>query len=77
MQLGFLVGLITLWYLGTTYWGISHLLLPNPVKVWHELKDVLGSGDYLPDLKVTLMELVTAFAISCSFGITLGYLISR
>jgi ABC-type nitrate/sulfonate/bicarbonate transport system permease component len=77
VQVGFLIGLLALWYLGTTYWGISHLLLPNPLKVWHELKDVLGSGDYLPDLKITLMELVTAFAISCTSGITLGYLISR
>jgi ABC-type nitrate/sulfonate/bicarbonate transport system permease component len=77
VQVGFLVGLIALWYLGTTYWGISHLLLPNPVKVWHELKDVLGSGEYLPDLQVTLTELVIAFAISCTSGVTLGYLISR
>jgi ABC-type nitrate/sulfonate/bicarbonate transport system permease component len=77
VQVGFLVALLALWYLGTTYWGISHLLLPNPVKVWHELKDVLASGEYLPDLKITLTELVTAFAISCTSGITLGYLISR
>ena len=27
---------MALWYLGTAYWGVSHLLLPNPVKVWHE-----------------------------------------
>ena len=37
--------------LGTTYWGVSHLLLPNPVKVWHELKDVLGTGEFWPDLQ--------------------------
>jgi len=77
VQLGFVVGLLALWYLGTTYWGISHLLLPNPVKVWHELRDVLASGDYLPDLRITLTELATAFAISCTAGVTLGYVISR
>lgn len=77
VQVGFLVGLMALWYFGTTYWGVSHLLLPNPVKVWHELKDVLGSGEYLPDLQVTLTELAIAFAISFTSGVSLGYLISR
>jgi len=77
VQLGFLIALVLLWYLGTTYWGVSHLLLPNPVKVWQELKDVLATGEYVPDLKVTLTELVVAFAISCSSGVTLGYFISR
>jgi ABC-type nitrate/sulfonate/bicarbonate transport system permease component len=66
-----------LWYLGTNYWGVSHLLLPNPVKVWQELKDVLATGEFWPDLQVTLTELAVAFAISCTCGVTLGYLISR
>jgi ABC-type nitrate/sulfonate/bicarbonate transport system permease component len=77
VQAGFLLALMLFWYLGTAYWGVSHLLLPNPVKVWYELKDVLGSGEYLPDLRVTLTELAVAFVISCSSGVTLGYVISR
>jgi ABC-type nitrate/sulfonate/bicarbonate transport system permease component len=77
VQIAFVVGLIMLWYFGTAYWGISAILLPNPVDVWHELKDVLVTGEFLPDLKVTLTELAVAFAISCTSGITLGYLISR
>ena len=77
VQVGFLLALVALWYLGTARWGISHLLLPNPVGVWHELKEVLASGDFLPDLQVTLYELAIAFAISCTAGVTLGYLISR
>jgi ABC-type nitrate/sulfonate/bicarbonate transport system permease component len=77
VQVGFLVAVLLLWYFGTTYWGISPLLLPNPVNVWHELADVLRSGEYLPDLRVTLEELATAFSISCVGGVTLGYLISR
>jgi ABC-type nitrate/sulfonate/bicarbonate transport system permease component len=77
VQIGFLVALVALWYLGTAYWGISRILLPNPVNVWAELKDILASGEYLPDLRVTLTELAVAFAISCTAGITLGFLISR
>jgi ABC-type nitrate/sulfonate/bicarbonate transport system permease component len=77
VQIGFLLGIVLLWYLATMHWGVSHLLLPNPVKVWEELKDILGSGEYLPDLRVTLTELAIAFAISSASGIMLGYLISR
>ena len=77
VQVGFLVALVALWYLGTAYWGISRILLPNPVNVWAELKDILASGEYLPDLRVTLTELAAAFAISCTAGITLGFFISR
>ena len=77
VQVGFVAALLLLWYLATAKWGISHLLLPNPVNVWHELEDVLRSGEFWPDLKVTLTEVAIAFAISCSAGVTLGYLISR
>jgi ABC-type nitrate/sulfonate/bicarbonate transport system permease component len=77
VQIGFVIILVALWYFGTTYWGISRVLLPNPVKVWDELKDVLASGEFLPDLQVTLTEVAIAFAISCTSGVTLGYLISR
>ena len=77
VQLAFLVVLMTLWYLASTKWGVSHLLLPNPVRVYDELKDVLGSGEFVPDLKITLTELVVAFAMSSVGGITLGYVLSR
>jgi ABC-type nitrate/sulfonate/bicarbonate transport system permease component len=77
VQLGFLVVLLVLWYLGTTYWRISRILLPNPVAVWHEFRQVLGTGEFLPDLQVTLTELAIAFVISSTTGITLGYLVSR
>jgi ABC-type nitrate/sulfonate/bicarbonate transport system permease component len=77
VQLGFVAAVIALWYLGTAYWGINKILLPNPVNVWAELKDVLASGEYWPDLRVTLTELAIAFTISCVSGVTLGYFISR
>lgn len=77
VQFAFLLGLILLWYFSTAHWGISHLLLPNPVVVYHELSDVLSTGEYLPDLKITISEVATAFAISSLSGIALGYLISR
>jgi ABC-type nitrate/sulfonate/bicarbonate transport system permease component len=77
VQAGFLVVLLALWYLATTRWGINRLLLPNPVAVWHQLMDVLASGEYLPDLRVTLTELAVAFALSMTSGTLIGYFVSR
>ena len=77
VQAGFLIVLIVLWYLATTRWGVSHILLPNPVRVLYELGDVLRSGEFIDDLRVTLSELAAAFAISATTGIAIGYLISR
>src|SRR5215207_5862195 len=77
VQATFVVVVLGLWYLGTTRWRISPILLPNPVVVWHELKDILSTGEYIPDLRITLTELAIAFSISSTTGITLGYLISR
>jgi ABC-type nitrate/sulfonate/bicarbonate transport system permease component len=77
IQAGFLVGLVAVWYLASTRWGVNRLLLPNPVAVYDNLLDILQSGEFIDDLETTLGELAAAFAISATVGITLGYLISR
>jgi ABC-type nitrate/sulfonate/bicarbonate transport system permease component len=77
VQLGFVLALFGAWYIATNYGGISPILLPNPVKVKDELLDVLWTLEFVGDLRVTLMELVVAFSLSSTIGITLGYLISR
>ncbi|HVY56662.1 MAG TPA: ABC transporter permease [Xanthobacteraceae bacterium] len=77
VQIAFLAALLSLWFLASTVWGVSHILLPNPVEVFRQFVDVIRSGEFLPALRVTLWELAVAFAISMTFGITLGYLISR
>ena len=77
VQVGFLAGLLALWYFATARWGVSHLLLPNPVTVWHEFVNVVSTGEFWPDLQVTLGELAVAFVISSIAGISVGYLVSR
>jgi len=77
VQAGFVVGVLVLWYLATNRWGVNRLLLPNPVAVWRQFVDVLTSGEYLPDLRVTLTEVGAAFAIAMTGGTVLGYLVSR
>jgi ABC-type nitrate/sulfonate/bicarbonate transport system permease component len=77
VQVGFLAGLVLIWYLASTRWGVNRLLLPNPIAVYDNLIDILRSGEFIDDLKTTLGELAAAFAISVTGGVTLGYLISR
>jgi ABC-type nitrate/sulfonate/bicarbonate transport system permease component len=77
VQATFLAGLILVWYLAATRWGVNRLLLPNPVAVAADLVDILRSGEYLEDLQTTLSELAAAFAIAVAGGLTAGYLVSR
>jgi len=77
VQLAFLIAVLALWYLATARWGVSHLLLPNPTSVLAELEDVLASGEFMGDLRVTLTELAAAFAIAALGGVSLGYVVSR
>ena len=77
VQLGFLIALIVLWQLATTSWGVSAILLPRPVAVLYELMGELKAGRFFGDLRVTLFELVIAFAISALAGTLSGYLLSR
>jgi ABC-type nitrate/sulfonate/bicarbonate transport system permease component len=76
-QVAFIAVVLALWYLATTRWGVSRILLPNPVAVWHALIDVLATGEFLPDLRITLFEVAVAFAISATSGVVAGYLVSR
>jgi ABC-type nitrate/sulfonate/bicarbonate transport system permease component len=77
VQATFLIVLIALWYLATTRWKVSPLLLPNPVRVLADFWEILKTGEFIGDLRVTLGELAAAFAISATSGVIVGYLLSR
>jgi ABC-type nitrate/sulfonate/bicarbonate transport system permease component len=77
VQVAFLSALLLVWFLAATAWGVSRILLPSPINVWYQLVDVISSGEFIPDLRVTLGELAAAFAFSVSLGVTMGYFISR
>lgn len=76
VQIAFLLGLLALWYCATNFWGVNHLLLPNPVEVFHQLIDVLESGEYLPDLRITATEFVIAFVLATTTGTVVGFFVS-
>lgn len=77
VQIGFLVALLLLWYLATNDWGVNRLLLPNPAAVWERFVELLRSGAYLPDLRVTATEFAVAFVLATTSGTLVGYVISR
>jgi ABC-type nitrate/sulfonate/bicarbonate transport system permease component len=77
VQAAFLLALIVLWYLATTRWRVSPLLLPNPMAVLRDLWDIIKTGEFIGDLRVTLTELAWAFAIAATSGVLAGYVISR
>lgn len=77
VQVGFLFALLVLWYLATSSWGVSAILVPKPANVLHELIGELKTGRFIGDLRVTLVEFATAFIISSIAGTLIGYLLSR
>ncbi len=77
VQLGFLLAILLLWYLATNFWGVNHLLLPNPVSVWQQFIDVVRSGAFWPDLRVTATEFAVAFVLATTSGTLVGYFVSR
>ncbi len=77
VQIGFLLALLASWYAATNFWGVNHLLLPNPVAVFHQLVDVLKTGQFLPDLRVTATEFAAAFVLAMTSGMLVGCFVSR
>jgi len=77
VQAAFLIVLVALWYLATSRWHVSPILLPSPVAVLFQLWDIVSTGEFVGDLAVTLRELAAAFGIAVTGGILVGYLVSR
>ena len=77
VQVAFIFGVLLLWLLATNVWHVSSILLPNPVDVWWQLVEVIRTGEFIRDLRITLGEFAAAFAIATVLGVAIGYLISR
>jgi len=69
-----LLGLLLFaWQYVTVAGWVSRWLLPHPDQVAEQLYRVLVTGTILPDLALTVYELVTAFMIAAVLGILIGY----
>ena len=75
-QLAFIAAVLALWALATNYGHVSPILLPKPQLVLFEFIDILRSGEFWPDLLLTLREVIAAFAIAASLGLLVGFLVS-
>lgn len=77
VQLGFVAAIALVWQAVTDSGRVSPLLLPPLQNVYREFVTLVASGQFWPDLKVTLYELLIAFLIAAIAGSVLGYLVSR
>jgi ABC-type nitrate/sulfonate/bicarbonate transport system permease component len=77
VQVGVLLAILGAWYYVTANGKISPLLLPSLTIVWSEFRVMLTSGAFWPDLRVTLTELVAAFALAATSGSIVGFLVAR
>jgi len=77
IQAGFVAGVLLLWQIGTMGGQISRVILPPPATVATAFLDQIRTLAFVPDILVTLYELVVAFGIASILGITAGYFISR
>src|SRR5580704_5355535 len=74
---GLAAGLLWAWQAATASGRVSVLMLPPPEGVARQLVQILQAGEFWDDLRVTLFEVVAAFAIAALAGCLAGYLISR
>jgi ABC-type nitrate/sulfonate/bicarbonate transport system permease component len=77
VQIGVIAAVLILWQYVTSHGLVSPILLPTLSASWAEFLKVLTTGAFWPDLRVTLSELVAAFAIASVLGCSIGYLVSR
>lgn len=76
LKTGFVLALLLLWHAVTTAGMVSPLFLPAPADAFSNFFHLIRSGEVLPDLSVTLLELSLAFPLAASAGTIIGYLVS-
>lgn len=76
IQLGAILVVLAVWHVVTASGAISPIFLPALPEVWRHLVRIIGSGEIVPHLVLTLTEVAIAYAIAAGSGIFLGYLVS-
>ena len=65
------------WHFTTALGLVSPFILPPPLEVGAELWMMLVTGSYIPDLLVTLYELLVGFCIAMIAGCSVGFIVGR
>lgn len=76
IQLAFVIGVLVVWHIVTATGWISPIFLPALPDIWNHLVRIIASGQIVEPLRVTLTEVVIAYAIAATAGVGLGYLAS-
>jgi ABC-type nitrate/sulfonate/bicarbonate transport system permease component len=77
VQTAFVAVTLVLWYVASTQGMVNPLILPALPKVGDAFVTIVAHGDFLPDLRVTLTELVCGYVIAVSLGSVVGFIVSR
>lgn len=76
IKTGFVLALLLLWHVVTTAGMVSPFFLPEPSEAFSNFFRLIGTGEALPDLSITLLELSLAFPLAAVAGTIVGYLVS-
>lgn len=76
VQLIFVLLIFCAWLVMTHAFEVSSLLLPQPQQVAKRLIVLLSSGEWVEPFKITFTEVLSAFFLSSSLAIVLGFLLS-
>jgi ABC-type nitrate/sulfonate/bicarbonate transport system permease component len=77
IQALFVVALIALWYYVGRTGLVSGVFLPPLPRVVDKFFQIVQSSSLYANMAVTLFELLVAFAIASTCGLTIGYLVGR
>lgn len=72
MRLGFLVGVVSLWWMAVRMDLIDATLAKTPAQVWDAFAASLRAGDVLPALRATVFATILGFVLASAVGIVIG-----
>jgi ABC-type nitrate/sulfonate/bicarbonate transport system permease component len=76
VQVGFVLLLLVAWYWASSNELIHPLLLPPLGSVAGQFFDIVSQGKFWPDLRITIYEHLSAFALATVAGLTVGFSVS-
>jgi ABC-type nitrate/sulfonate/bicarbonate transport system permease component len=75
-QIGFLLLLGIAWYWSNRLNLVHPILLPPIGSVAVQFTEIVSRGEFWPDLKVTMYELISAFTLATVAGLLVGFAVS-
>jgi ABC-type nitrate/sulfonate/bicarbonate transport system permease component len=77
IQIAFVIAIIAGWYYIGATGKVSHIFLPQLPRVLEKFAEILQGSRLYINFAVTMFELVCAFAIASTLGLTIGYFVGR